>query len=117
MLIEAVAIAHLASLLDVPVAAETPTDTAGNAPQRYVTVEKTGGGGTNHIREADLAVQSHAESRLEAARLNERVIEAMESLAGLDDIGRCRLVSDYNWTDTRLRHYRYQAVFSVTYYG
>lgn len=40
----------------------------------------------------------------------------MEALAELDSVGACRLVRDYNFTDTESRRYRYQAVFEITYY-
>ena len=31
-------------------------------------------------------------------------------------VGACRLVRDYNFTDTANRRYRYQAVFKIVYY-
>mgnify|MGYP007015036048 CR=1 FL=1 len=37
---------------------------------------------------------------LQAAQLDDRAIEAMEALAELDSVGACRLVRDYNFTDT-----------------
>ena len=112
MLIEAFVIGELSALLDVPVYAEDPED----RPARYVTVEKTGAEEERRVRRATLAVQSNAESLLAAAELNERVREAMERLWDCDEIASCRLETDYNWTDTSRRGYRYQGVYHLTYY-
>ena len=40
----------------------------------------------------------------------------MEDLADLDEVSACRLNSDYNFTDTTTKHYRYQAVFDLVFY-
>ena len=53
---------------------------------------------------------------LAAAELNERVKAAMDELADIDDVSACRLNSDYNFTDTTTKHYRYQAVFDLVFY-
>ena len=44
------------------------------------------------------------------------VLDRAVALAELDSVGACRLVRDYNFTDTESRRYRYQAVFEITYY-
>ena len=63
-----------------------------------------------------LAIQSYSTSMYKAAALNERVKEAMEKSIELDDISRCELNSDYNYSDTGRKKYRYQAVFDIVYY-
>ena len=63
-----------------------------------------------------MAVQSYAGSLLEAAQLNDQVKQAMDSLPELAGIGAARLNSDYNFTDTASKRYRYQAVYDVTHY-
>ena len=40
---------------------------------------------------------------------------AMDSAADLDAVSASRLNSDYNFTDTAMKRYRYQAVFDFTY--
>ena len=40
----------------------------------------------------------------------------MLEAAALPEIGAVHLNSDYNFTDTAAKRYRYQAVFDVTYY-
>lgn len=85
-------------------------------PSEYVLIEKTGSSKLNLIKSATIAIQSYADSLFEAASLNESVIETMESLAALPEIVRCHLETDYQFTDTTKKKYRYQAQFSVTYY-
>ena len=65
---------------------------------------------------AMIAVKSYAESIYEAARLNEEVKTAMLNMADLNDICKVSLNSDYNYTDTEQKKYRYQAVFDIIYY-
>ena len=111
-MIEKTVIEYLSDELTVPVVAEDGK----NPPQEYVKVEKTGSGQTNHIKNAMLAIQSYGASLLEAAALNETVKEKMMLLAELPEIASCRLNTDYNFTDTATKRYRYQAVFDVYYY-
>lgn len=51
-----------------------------------------------------------------AAELNEKVKSAMDEIVELDEVTRCELNSDYNYTDTSRKKYRYQAVFDITHY-
>lgn len=111
-MIEKIAINHLSIALTVPVYMEIPE----NPPNTFVLVEKTGSSRTNRVNRATLAVQSWAGSLLAAAELNERVKAAMDELAEIDDVSACRLNSDYNFTDTTTKHYRYQAVFDLVFY-
>ena len=85
-------------------------------PGKYVIIDKTGSSEENHIYAATFAVQSYADSMYDAAALNERIIEYMEALPDeRDEVFACELNSDYNFTDTTLRKYRYQAVFNIVY--
>lgn len=102
----------LAGRLSVPVYLEVPE----RPPQAFVVLEKTGGGKNDHIRRATLALQSYAGRLTDAARLNERVKAAMEDMPDLDEVCRAALNSDYNFTDTQSKKYRYQAVYDITYY-
>lgn len=87
-----------------------------NMPKEYVLIDKTGGGGDSMIRNATIAIQSFSISKVGASELNEKIIEAMLDITELDDICRCELNSDYDYTDTARKKYRYQAVFDITYY-
>ncbi|RHP05604.1 hypothetical protein [Dorea sp. AF36-15AT] len=103
---------YLQTSLGIPVRLEEE-DNLGN---EYVLIEKTGSGAEDHIKRATLAIQSYSMSLYGAAELNERVKEAMEKCIELDDICRCDLNSDYNYTDTSRKKYRYQAVFDIVHY-
>ena len=89
-------------------------------PENYAPplciVEKLGSGKENQIPSATMAVQSYGASLYAAAALNEQVKARMEALAERPEICRVRLNSDYNYTDTQTKRYRYQAVFDITYY-
>lgn len=112
-MIEAALIEYLNNKLDVNVYMEYPEI----APAQFVLIEKTGSGITNKLMRATVALQSYAKSLLEAAELNEQVKEAMDAMPwNHDGISRSKLNSDYNFTDTATRTYRYQAVYDLTYY-
>lgn len=85
-------------------------------PDEFVTVEKTGGSYDDHIKGATIAVQSWSTSRAKAAELNEAVKAIMEAATENDEIARCNLESDYNFTDLASNKPRYQAVFDVVFY-
>lgn len=40
----------------------------------------------------------------------------MENIIALPEIAKCQLETDYNFTDTAKKRYRYQAQFSIIYY-
>ena len=110
-MIEKIVLDYLNSVLDVPVYMEKPED----EPMRYVLVEKTGSGEDDHIFTATIAIQSYAESLYQAAVLNELVKGAMHGIVKLNSIGKAKLNTDYNFTDTQKKKYRYQAVYDLTY--
>ena len=103
-MIETTVLDYLRDRLGVPVTMEAPEEASGT----FVVLEKTGSSRQNYIRRATLAVQSYAPTLLQAAQLDDAVIEAMLALPTLE--------RDYNFTDTETKKYRYQAVFAVTYY-
>ena len=51
---------------------------------------------------------------LRAAEMNDQIKEAMEQLPEVNEVSACRLNSDYNFTNTAKKKYRYQAVFDIT---
>lgn len=112
-MIEKIIIDYLNEKLDVPVYAEVPADDDG----RFVVIEKTGSGRVNRLDSATIAVQSYADTMLDAAALNQVAKGYMLALPGESmDVSAVRLDTDYNFTDTETRKYRYQGVFVVTYY-
>lgn len=111
-MIEKIISDYLNQVLPVPVYPEEPED----RPDEYVLIEKTGGDKENYINSATVVLQSYAESLYLAAELNEAVKTAMEAIAQLDTICSAELNSDYRYTDTETKRYRYQAVYDIIYY-
>lgn len=111
-MIETIIKNRLASELDVEVFLEKPSAKI----ESYVVFEKTSSGKRNHLPTAVFAFQSYAKSLYAAAELNERVKNAVEGLIWLDEIRGISLNSDYNFTDTTTKEYRYQAVFDIGHY-
>lgn len=91
---------------------ETPQE----PPEEYILIEKTGGGRTNHINKAMMAVKSISRrSMYRAAAINEEVVAVMEGIIYAADVFSCELNSDYNFTNTTTKEHRYQAVFNLFY--
>ena len=91
---------------------EMPT----NLPDEFIVIEKTGSNFTNQVTRSTIAVQSYSTNLADTIELNEEVKEAVLDIVNLASIGGCDLVSDYNYTDTSIKRYRYQAVFEITHY-
>lgn len=112
MVIEKTILDYLTDALSVPVYMEEPTPLETD----YVILEKTGSSDINKIPSATIAIQSYGGSLLDAATLNETVKAVMENIITLDSISAVRLNSDYNFTDTTTKRYRYQAIYVITYW-
>lgn len=112
-MIEKIILDYLTESLSVPCLMEEPTGMTG---EELIVIEKTGSSVSNRIYTATVAIQSYAPSMYEAATLNEQVKAAMDNIVTLPEIARCELNSDYNFTDTSMKFYRYQAVFQITHY-
>lgn len=89
---------------------------SGEMPERFVLFEKTSSAKSNYLPAATFAFQSYAKSMYDAAALNEELKMVIEGLIELNEISKVRLNSDYNFTDTTTKEYRYQAVFDINYY-
>lgn len=112
-MIEQILLEYLKNNMSVPVYLEKPRS---NVPQSYILVEKTGSRLTDHIKGATIAIQSYSDSLAKTIELNEEVKEIMLASVVLEDIGDCGLNTDYNFTDTQEKKYRYQAIFDITHY-
>lgn len=100
-------------LEEVPCYAERPEK---EPDGRYIVIEKTGSENENHLQDATVAVSSYAKTLYEASELNEAVKHVMLHINTLPNVSAVRLNSDYNFTSTAAKAYRYQAVFVITYY-
>ncbi|GAB6396335.1 hypothetical protein MOB1_06570 [Faecalimonas mobilis] len=55
-------------------------------------------------------------NRHDSEKCSEKVKKAMKEIVELEDISKCDLNTDYNYTDVARKKYRYQAVFDITHY-
>lgn len=117
ILIEKVVKDFLDGKVDCPVLLE---DTEGRAIKR-VLIEKTSGRG-EFTYESTLAIQSYGRTLYEASVLNQTVISLLLKeddgfgLLSERDVLSVELNSNYNYTDTSTKEYRYQAVFDIRHY-
>ena len=111
-MIELVILNYLTEHLSVPAFLEHQK----NEPKRFVIFEKTSSSKNNYLPSATFAFQSYAESMYGAAKLNEEAKQVVENMIELDEISGIHLNSDYNFTDTETKQYRYQAVFDINHY-
>lgn len=111
-MIELVVLNYLKTKLDIPVVMEHQP----NLPKRYILIEKTSSKRDNLLNSSVIAIQSYAESLYEAAILNEKIKEIIDQLVYIDEVSGVRLNSDYNFTDSETKQYRYQAVFDIKHY-
>ena len=111
-MIEKVILDYLTATLTVPVYMERPEEDEGE----FVVIEKTGSEKNNYISRATIAIQSFGNSLYRAAEINEAVKAAIDNLIALPEVSRSHLNSDYNFTDTTKKRYRYQAVYDITHY-
>ena len=111
-MIEKIILDYLGEHLDVPVYMEEPAD----KPSSYVLIERTGSSETNLIETTTLALQSYGASLYDAAALNMEVKALIKQAVELPTISAVYINSDYNFTDTETKRYRYQCVAVVTHY-
>ena len=110
-MIESKVIKYLSEKLAVPVFAEIQE----KEYPSFCIIEKTGSSKTDYIESATITVQSYSTSLFNASLLNEDVKNAMDKFTEVENISEVSLNSDYNYTDTNPKKYRYQAVFNITF--
>lgn len=115
--IEAAVIAYLNSHADIEYPAYGDTPYKDRLPAHHYMVEKTGSTTRDRLATAQIVIQSvTVQSKAQAARMNEAAVNVMDSLAGsVAGVSACHLNSDYDYTDTTTKRWRYQAVFDITY--
>lgn len=111
-MIEIIVLDYLSEKISAEVHMEIPKKDS----ERYVVLRKADSSRENHVITSMLVVDSYAASMLEAAKLNEEVVAAMDSLPELDEICGVSLTGDYSLPDTASKRYRYQAVYDITHY-
>lgn len=96
----------------IPVVMEIPHGVG----DEFILIEKTGSEQSDRLWHSTFAVQSWAGSMYRAMSLNSEVVDAMLAITSVKEVSKVELNSDYNYTDTETKHYRYQAVFDIVHY-
>ena len=109
-MIEEIVFNYLKNKLNVPVTFENINEV------EYVLIVKSGSSRFDFTNTATFFIQSYSSSKYKASLLNEKVKDAMYDLIELDEITSLHLNSDYDYTDTTTKKYRYQAVFDIGYF-
>ena len=111
-MIEKTILDYLGEHLSVPVYMEEPID----KPASYVLIERTGSSESDRIETTTLALQSYGASLYDAAALNMAVKSRIKQAVELPSVSAVYINSDYNFTDTETKRYRYQCVAVVTHF-
>lgn len=111
-MIEKTILDYLGEHLTVPVYMEEPID----KPASYVLIERTGSSESDLIETTTLALQSYGASLYDAAVLNMAVKARIKQAVELPSVSAVYINSDYNFTDTETKRYRYQCVAVVTHF-
>lgn len=111
-MIEKTILDYLDEHLTVPVYMEEPID----KPASYVLIERTGSSESDLIESTTLALQSYGASLYDAAVLNMAVKARIKQAVELPTVSAVYINSDYNFTDTETKRYRYQCVAVVTHF-
>ena len=92
------------------------SDVPKDRPERFVTVERTGGTHDSVVLDRPtVAVQAWASTRYEASELMMEVDALMRNLVSVEGVNRCKRNSLYNYPDES-GHPRYQAVYDLVTY-
>ena len=111
-MIEKTILDYLNEHLTVPAYMEEPID----KPASYVLIERTGSSESDLIETTTLALQSYGASLYDAAALNMAVKAQIKQAVELPTVSSVHINSDYNFTDTETKRYRYQCVAVVTHF-
>lgn len=99
-------------LIVVPVYMVQPIE----KPKTYVVMDKIGSGRKDKLPRTSIAFQSYSDTKYNTALLNQKVIEAVDSMIDLNIISRIEFDSDYPYNDLVTKQDRYQAVFDIYHY-
>lgn len=113
MTAELIVLEGLRKALPVPVSMERHGGERGD----FVLIERVGGSKEIGIERASFAIQSYSDSMNGACKLNEKVRAAMLDLINDSNVSRVDLDSDYNYTDTTTKKYRYQGVYDLVFFS
>ena len=113
-MIEDYTLRYLSAQLDgVPGAIGQPSP----LPPTCFAIKKTDAETANLIPTDTLSLYAYAPSEYEAAQLNERIKQAMQTMTDQDAICNVAFYTDFSVVDTVYKFPRYQSIYNVTYYS
>ena len=104
--------AALVAFLDRELAEDVSADVPEERPERFVTIERTGGPRDTFRDLPSVAAQAWAENRYQASELCIRLADAIERFAFEPGIARVEVGSSYNFPDPDSKQSRYQVTAS-----
>ena len=87
-----------------------------NKPKKFISFERIGGNYDNMLKSSTFAIQSWGESLFDVATLNEEIKDYLNEFTENEKVSKVKINSDYNFTDTRTKKYRYQIVAEIWHY-
>lgn len=110
-MIEVDIIRYLSNALGISVTSEKPT----RKPTEYVVIEKIDGGRINYIDAITISIMSYSDTLLNAAKLDEKVQEAMFNIIELENVSSCKLGGGGQSIDRQTKEYAYESIFNIVY--
>lgn len=101
-------------LENVPVLMELPEVPSADYPEfpyPLVVIQNVGHTRDDFIDRVSLAFQSYGSTLYNAAALDEAVRNAIDQIIELSEVSGVYLTSNYEFSDTRTKRYRYQCVY------
>lgn len=108
--VERVVAARLMEATGVRAVLEVPAE----RPDEFISVERTGGSGTQFTQDATLAIQSWAGTRRRAAEIAALVEGSVMALLDEPNIFSAVADGSYRWPDPDSRQERYQTMIEVS---
>lgn len=87
-----------------------------NKPKEFISIERIGGDYENMLKSSTFAIQSWGESLFNVATLNEEIKNHLFEFTENEKVSKVKINSDYNFTDTTTKKYRYQIVAEIWHY-
>ena len=87
-----------------------------NKPKEFISFERIGGNYDNMLKSSTFTIQSWGESLFSVATLNERIKDYLNEFVENEKVSKVKINSDYNFTDTTTKKYRYQIVVEIWHY-
>lgn len=104
---------YLEDKLKIPVVFEIASDFT---KKKFVLIEKLGSNNQDKLYRSSYAFKVYDESLYKTMVLSNIVKSKIEEMIELADFAKIKIDTDYNFTDTETKKYRYQIVVDIWHY-